>query len=88
MPRRDQVERWVVSRPWLCDDLAMRARTTEKRLACCVCGTETDDSPDYVEMEIVTDGQSPASQVLGAHAECLNRVLADGFRVEYEALSD
>ncbi|MGW3990414.1 hypothetical protein [Streptomyces sp. NPDC004830] len=52
-----------------------------ERLRCCVCGESTDGSEDYVLVEL-TAQFSGARQWLGAHAEHLNSVLAEGFSVE------
>ena len=52
-----------------------------QRLRCCVCGGSTDGSEDYVLVEL-TAQFSGARQWLGAHAEHLNSVLAEGFSVE------
>ncbi|MFG2577278.1 hypothetical protein [Streptomyces sp. NPDC048481] len=56
-----------------------------RRLRCCVCGGSTDGSEDYVLVEL-TAQFSGARQWLGAHAEHLNSVLADGFSVEVHQL--
>jgi hypothetical protein len=52
-----------------------------ERLRCCVCGTDTRDAADYVEIELRTESTA-ASQFFGAHAAHLNAVMADGFVVE------
>ena len=52
-----------------------------ERLRCCFCGGSTDGSEDYVLVEL-TAQFSDARQWLGAHAEHLNSVLAEGFSVE------
>ncbi|MEU8974767.1 hypothetical protein AB0D11_36850 [Streptomyces monashensis] len=52
-----------------------------QRLRCCVCGGSTDGSEDYVLVEL-TAQFSGARQWLGAHADHLNSVLAEGFSVE------
>ncbi|AWT47266.1 hypothetical protein GCM10018783_02570 [Streptomyces griseosporeus] len=52
-----------------------------QRLRCCVCGGSTAGSEDYVLVEL-TSQSSDARQWLGAHADHLNSVLADGFSVE------
>ncbi|MER5619357.1 hypothetical protein [Streptomyces sp. NPDC002215] len=52
-----------------------------ERLRCCVCGGSTDGAKDYVLVEL-TAQFSGARQWLGAHAEHLNSVLAEGFSVE------
>ncbi|MET8786193.1 hypothetical protein [Streptomyces sp. NPDC004589] len=52
-----------------------------ERLRCCVCGGSTDGSEDFVLVEL-TAQFSGARQWLGAHAEHLNSVLAEGFSVE------
>jgi hypothetical protein len=52
-----------------------------QRLRCCVCGGSTDGAEDYVLVEL-TARFSGACQWLGAHAEHLNSVLAEGFSVE------
>jgi len=49
-------------------------------LRCCVCGGSTDGAEDYVLVEL-TAKFSEARQWLGAHAEHLNSVLAQGFSV-------
>ncbi|MBT2392326.1 hypothetical protein J7E87_23615 [Streptomyces sp. ISL-1] len=54
---------------------------TEQRLRCCVCGRDTFDATDYVHLEL-TAQHVDTRQFLGAHAECLNGVLAQGFTVE------
>lgn len=54
---------------------------TSERLRCCVCGRDTADALDYVVLEVTTD-HVDTRQWLGAHAECLNGVLAPGFSVE------
>ncbi|MFI5825070.1 hypothetical protein ACIA8I_39315 [Streptomyces rishiriensis] len=52
-----------------------------ERLRCCVCGESTDGAEDYVLVELAAKF-SDARQWLGAHAEHLNSVLAQGFSVE------
>lgn len=52
-----------------------------QRLRCCVCGGPTDGSEDYVLVEL-TAQFAGTRQWLGAHAEHLNSVLAEGFSVE------
>ncbi|SHN32008.1 hypothetical protein [Actinacidiphila paucisporea] len=52
-----------------------------ERLRCCVCGDDTTDADDYVQLTVSAEG-SDARQALGAHAEHLNQVLARGFSVE------
>lgn len=52
-----------------------------KRLRCSICGLGTSDAIDYVELSLETD-YTDGFQCLGAHAACLNSVLADGFAVE------
>lgn len=52
-----------------------------ERLRCCVCGGSTDGAEGYVLVEL-TAQFSGARQWLGAHAEHLNSVLAEGFSVE------
>lgn len=52
-----------------------------QRLRCCVCGGSSDGAEDYVLVEL-TAKFSDARQWLGAHAEHLNSVLAEGFSVE------
>ncbi|GGM25674.1 hypothetical protein GCM10010129_82720 [Streptomyces fumigatiscleroticus] len=52
-----------------------------ERLRCCVCDGSTDDAEDYVLIELTAEF-SGARQWLGAHAEHLNSVLAEGFSVE------
>ncbi|MFF0747184.1 hypothetical protein ACFYVL_43075 [Streptomyces sp. NPDC004111] len=52
-----------------------------ERLRCCVCGGSTNGSEDYVLVEL-TAPFSDARQWLGAHAEHLNSLLAEGFSVE------
>ncbi|TDD96858.1 hypothetical protein E1298_02180 [Actinomadura rubrisoli] len=52
-----------------------------KRLRCCVCGDDTADASDYVQITLTAE-PSAAQQVLGAHAEHLNQILAPGFSVE------
>ena len=52
-----------------------------KRLRCCICGDDTTDASDYVQITLTAE-PSKAQQILGAHAEHLNRVLAPGFSVE------
>ena len=52
-----------------------------ERLRCCICGGSTDDAPDYVLVEL-TAPFAKTRQWLGAHAEHLNDVLAEGFEVE------
>ncbi|MDQ0578253.1 hypothetical protein [Streptomyces rishiriensis] len=52
-----------------------------QRLRCCVCDGSTDGAEDYVLVEL-TAKFSDARQWLGAHAEHLNSVLAEGFSVE------
>lgn len=54
---------------------------TEQRLRCCLCGRDTSDALDYVRLEITSEDVD-TRQFLGAHAECLNGVLAAGFTVE------
>jgi hypothetical protein len=55
-------------------------RATE-RLTCCICGIDTGEAVDYVEMALTTD-YTEGFQVLGAHAACLNGVTCDGFVVD------
>lgn len=52
-----------------------------QRLRCCVCGGPTDGSEGYVLVEL-TAQSAGTRQWLGAHAEHLNSVLAEGFSVE------
>ncbi|WUH90795.1 hypothetical protein OG900_12265 [Streptomyces sp. NBC_00433] len=52
-----------------------------ERLRCCICGDDTADADDYVQLTLSADG-SGARQALGAHAEHLNQVLAPGYSVE------
>ncbi|CAG6394283.1 flagellar hook-length control protein FliK [Streptomyces cocklensis] len=52
-----------------------------ERLRCCICGDDTTDADDYVQLTLTADG-SDAQQALGAHAEHLNQALAPGFTVE------
>jgi hypothetical protein len=59
--------------------------TVTERLRCCICGGETTDAEDYVLLEL-TAAPGIASQWLGAHAEHLNSVLAEGFRVEVDEM--
>lgn len=58
-----------------------RTGAVSQRLRCCVCGGSTDGAEDYVLVEL-TAKCSGARQWLGAHAEHLNSVLAEGFSVE------
>jgi hypothetical protein len=55
-------------------------RATE-RLTCCICGIDTGEAVDYVEMSLTTD-YTDGFQVLGVHAACLNGVTRDGFVIE------
>lgn len=48
-----------------------------RRLACAICGLDTAEAVDYVEMSLTTD-YSDGFQVLGSHAACLNGVLDHG----------
>ncbi len=50
-------------------------------MRCCVCGGETTDAFDYVLVAVTAD-YTDGEQWLGAHAACLNSVLAAGFTVE------
>ncbi|MFD8868604.1 hypothetical protein ACFV1F_30435 [Streptomyces sp. NPDC059590] len=52
-----------------------------ERLRCCFCGTDTEGAEDYVLLTLESDA-APTRQYLGAHAACMNRVLAKGFSVE------
>lgn len=52
-----------------------------QRLLCCICGQSTDGADDYVLLGVSTPGV-PTEQWLGAHAEHLNSLLANGFSVE------
>lgn len=54
---------------------------TEQGLRCCVCGSSTEDAPDYIRLELTSEG-TEARQFLGAHAGCLDNVLASAFSVE------
>lgn len=53
----------------------------EQRLRCCACGCDTDDATDYVVLELTAE-HVDTRQFLGAHAECLNGVMAPAFTVE------
>lgn len=52
-----------------------------ERLRCCICGDDTADADDYVQLTLTAEG-TDAQQALGAHARHLNDVLAAGFSVE------
>lgn len=55
--------------------------SVSERLRCCICGGSTGGADDYVLLEL-TAAPGTARQFLGAHADHLNAVLAEGFRVE------
>ena len=57
------------------------ANTMLHRLLCCICGQSTADADDYVLLGISAPGV-PTEQWLGAHAEHLNSLLANGFSIE------
>ncbi|MDQ0578546.1 hypothetical protein [Streptomyces rishiriensis] len=63
------------------DDQSSWTGAVTERLRCCVCGESTDESPDYVLVEL-TAPPAGTRQWLGAHAGHLNAVLAEGFNVE------
>jgi hypothetical protein len=52
-----------------------------QRLRCCICGRETEDANDYVQLTLSTD-TSESIQYFGAHAAHLSEVFALGFNIE------
>ncbi len=57
------------------------------RMRCCICGGDTADAADYVEVEVTSEG-SDARQFFGAHAAHLNAAMASGFVVEVHQTTD
>lgn len=57
------------------------ARKVSERLRCCICGEDTTDASDYVEMQLRVE-DSEGTQFFGAHAEHLTGAMAPGFEVE------
>lgn len=55
------------------------------RLRCCICGLDTTEADDYVQLTLSTEA-TIARQVFGAHAACLDGVMAGGFRVEVHVM--
>lgn len=51
------------------------------RFRCCICGRDTTDAFDYIEVQLSTDFND-SIQRLGAHASCLNDALHTDIRVE------
>ncbi|MFF3786007.1 hypothetical protein [Streptomyces sp. NPDC001933] len=52
-----------------------------QRFRCCVCGGDTAGASDCIALEMAVE-HLPTRQWFGAHAGCLNGVLAEGFGVE------
>ncbi|MFF3323646.1 hypothetical protein [Streptomyces sp. NPDC002889] len=75
----------TLSRSWdVLDRIGRRQKMTsmtQQPLRCCVCGRDTFDATDYVAMELTVE-HVDTRQFFGAHAECLNGVMAPGFTVE------
>jgi len=57
------------------------AEDVSTKLRCCICGNDTADAVDYLLLKL-TSLYSRGEQFLGAHAACLNAILAEGFRAE------
>ena len=53
----------------------------EVRLRCMICGRNTSEAPDYIKLAVSTE-ISDTEQFFGAHASCLESVMASGFHVE------
>ncbi|GLZ42886.1 hypothetical protein Acsp05_65100 [Actinokineospora sp. NBRC 105648] len=51
------------------------------RLRCCICGEDTADAADYVQIAVRRSPEGPEVQYFGAHPEHLQSVLAKGFDV-------
>lgn len=70
------------------DQFTIESRGAVNRsLPCCICGTGTRDAFDYVDIE-VTSRSRPGFQRFGAHAACLEGVMAPQFEIVLHIRAD